>query len=181
MEAGVYVERDVLVRARGWWNRAQRPDGGWADTGDTQDDGQESSNGGMTAGALLATCIYKHFLGEDFSRTASVLRGWQWLKNEYSIKENPGLGNVAHFQYLLSLERAATVLGKESVGDHPWYSEGCDFLVSRQEADGHWSAWDLRVRDALQNTCFAILFLKREASPLPAPVQLPAPRHPEEK
>jgi len=181
MESGLFFEREMLVRARMWWNRSQRTDGGWGAEREREEDTEDTSTGDMTAGAVAATCIYKHFLGEDYARNPSVLRGWAWLRKEYSIKENPGLGNVAHFSYLLSLERAGILLGKEALEEHSWYSEGCEFLIGKQESDGRWNARDLRVRDVCENTCTAVLFLMRDADPLPPPVRLPAPPHPEEK
>jgi hypothetical protein len=181
LEAGIGIERSVLIRARAWWNRCQKRDGSWSYSGGEGSTTEDGPSGSMTSSGIVATCIYKHFLGEDFTRNASIQKGWEWLEREYTVKENPGHGNVGHFYYLYSLERAGTLLGRESMGEHGFRSEGVDLLLAHQDSDGHWGARDLLLRDAVTNTCLALLFLSRDLEPLPASHRFDPPAFQEHK
>ena len=62
-------------------------------------------------------------------------------------------GGGDHYYYLYGLERAGMLYGTEKFGNHNWYNEGANFLLSKQGADGKWGN--------RKNTCFAILFLRK--------------------
>jgi hypothetical protein len=66
--------------------------------------------------------------------------------------------------YLYALERAGMLTGVEKIGSHDWYAEGAKYLLDHQRADGSWPGGE--EEEAVWNTCFAILFLKRSTRPL---------------
>jgi hypothetical protein len=57
------------------------------------------------------------------------------------------------------VERAGSTAGTEWFGERPWYKEGSDWLVSKQNGDGSWGneSGGKKVAD----TCWALLFLNR--------------------
>lgn len=110
--------------------------------------------GSMTAGAVGALCILDYMLGKDWREDREVLQGLQWLNKNFSVTENPKLGEKWYYYYLYGLERAGMLFGTEVIGEHRWYREGAEQLLKDQKADGGWGS-------AVTDTCFALLFLKR--------------------
>jgi hypothetical protein len=109
--------------------------------------------GSMTVGGIGALCILDYLQGKDWRQDKDVLEGMQWISKNFSVTENPKLGDKWHYYYLYGLERVGMLFGTETIGAHRWYKEGAEFLLAEQDKDGKW-------KDAV-DTCFAILFLKR--------------------
>jgi hypothetical protein len=59
-----------------------------------------------------------------------------------------------HHAYLWAVQRYCELAELETLGDRDWYREGAEHLVATQHADGGWG-------EALHDTCFALLFLRR--------------------
>lgn len=110
--------------------------------------------GSMTAGAVGALCILLYMQGKDWREDKDVLQGLQWLNKNFSVTENPKLGEKWYYYYLYGLERAGMLFGTEVIGNHRWYREGAEQLLKDQKANGSWGR-------EVTDTCFAILFLKR--------------------
>jgi len=110
--------------------------------------------GSMTAGAVGALCITLYMQGRDWREDKDVLQGLQWINKNFSVTENPKLGDKWYYYYMYGLERAGMLFGTEIIGEHRWYREGADQLLKDQKGDGSWGG-------AVTDTCFAILFLKR--------------------
>jgi hypothetical protein len=66
-----------------------------------------------------------------------------------------------HFYYLYCLERACDMKRISLLAGHPWYNEGAEVLVNRQEDSGAWTQSDTHRPHDILNTCFALLFLNR--------------------
>ena len=109
--------------------------------------------GSMTVGGIGALCILDYLQGKDWRQDKDILEGMQWISKNFSVKENPMLGDKWHYYYLYGLERRGMLFGTETIGSHKWYREGAEYLLAEQDKDGKW-------KDAV-DTCFAILFLKR--------------------
>ncbi|MBI4577414.1 MAG: hypothetical protein HY722_14235, partial [Planctomycetes bacterium] len=73
----------------------------------------------------------------------------------------PGTERWRHADLEL-LERAATLLAVERLGDRDWWGEGAAWLLDHQEKDGAWDA----AGDPVTSTAFALLFLSRPTRPL---------------
>ncbi len=116
--------------------------------------------GSMTVGGIGALCILDYLQNRDWRQDKDVLEGMQWISKNFSVKENPKLGDKWHYYYLYGLERVGMLFGTETIGDHKWYREGAEYLLAEQSKDGKWN-------DAV-DTCFAILFLKRATRKLVA-------------
>ena len=89
-------------------------------------------------------------------------KGYAWLLEHFSVRSNlhhHGFG--FHYYYLYGIERACEIGQVALIGDRDWYFAGATMLMSMQSAtDGFEMA-------TLYANCFAVLFLKQAAPPLP--------------
>lgn len=191
-DAGIRFEKPLIVLCLKWWKDHQeqnenakkeglsldpprrRSFGGASRVGVTRTQvlvapqgwgytGSKGAKGSMTAGAIGAMCIYRYILGSDWRRDTDILEGLQWLNKNYTVTQNPKAGGAWHYYYLYGLERAGMLYGTEMIGNHRWYKDGANYLISKQNGNGSWGGGKGKgaAQAALENTCFAILFLKR--------------------
>jgi hypothetical protein len=173
LDAGIDVDPSVLQRARQWWTRSQNSDGGWGyndhgNMGGGDDNPNSVSNnsyGSMTVGATGALCIYDYFMGIDYKTDGNVIKGLNWLGNNFDVTKNPKKTAFAYLYFLYGLERVGMLYGTEKMGTHEWYPEGANHLLGIQQ-DGVWGTDDKLPGGAPLGTCFAILFLRRGTLPL---------------
>lgn len=127
----------------------------------------------------------------DAKSEQSVRDGIAWLGTNFSVRTNPAgpvvkgrsagmSGPMWHFYYLYALERAGMLSGVEWIGEHDWYGEGAAYLLGEQLGSGAWSQQRSHAAgaraigrqnpaddyDAVQSTCFALLFLKKGTLPV---------------
>jgi hypothetical protein len=136
--------------------------------------GEHKAYGSMTAGAVGALAIYNYIRDNDGGKRKSwkgdkdCHEGLQWLAKNFSVTYNPGPYEHAnmeenskhqYYYFLYGMERAGMLYGTEILGTHKWYPEGAKQLCADQKPDGSWGA-------GTDDTCFAILFLKRATRPL---------------
>lgn len=152
--AGVKIPASSFQLAERWWKGQQGTDGGWGYGG------RDLSYGSMTCAGVAAMSICARGLNDPDRNRGQEVAGLRWLGGNFTVKDNPKSGSW-HYYYLYSLERAGTITGQKTMGGHDWYQEGARFLVDAQAADGSWTS-----EDAISDTCFAILFLKRATSSL---------------
>ena len=90
---------------------------------------------------------------------ASANSGAAWLQHNYALDYNPGTidGRTNYYYYLYALERVGAFTPTEFIGEHSWYEDGALTLLVSQEEKGSWGA--------VEDTCFAILFLSRATTP----------------
>lgn len=179
-EAGILIPRETLERAVEWWRKSQerREDQDEEDRkgkrplvasgsvmaspiGWSYGDGGKAT-GSMTAGAVGALVIYDALLGKPWKSDPDVAEGMAWITRNFTVLKNPGGSGEWHYYYLYALERAGMLCEAERMGTHPWYSTGARFILDAQRADGSWKAGE----EAVWDTCFAILFLKRATRPV---------------
>ncbi|MBI3858111.1 MAG: hypothetical protein HY293_20715 [Planctomycetes bacterium] len=176
-DAGIVIQDTVLVLAVKWWRESQQ--------GEVDKDGKAVATGGaeksegwnykdkasqpdkapysaMTAGGTSSLILYDYILGRRWKEDVHVKQGMAWLAQHWAINRN--------YYYLYGLERTGILFGADKFGDHYWYSEGAKFLLKDQNADGSWGhRTKPEEKDrATQDTCFAILFLKKATRPLVA-------------
>lgn len=65
---------------------------------------------------------------------ASIGSGKRWLNDRFVV--NPPTSWQLY--YLYGIERLAALAGMREIGDHDWYAEGAELLVSTQHAAGYW-------------------------------------------
>jgi hypothetical protein len=180
-ESGIILPRETLERAVEWWRKSQERGEDEKDDDDRKtkrpavatgtaaakpigwsygDGGQ--ATGSMTAGAVGALVIYDALLGKPWKSDPDVAEGMAWLGKHFTVSRNPGGDEEWHYYYLYALERAGMLCETERIGSHPWYSTGAKFILDAQRPDGSWKAGE----EAVWDTCFAILFLKRATRPV---------------
>jgi hypothetical protein len=193
-DAGIVLPRESILRARAWWRLSMQEEdvkgrpavatgaeasvmaAGWCYGGKTHG---HKPYGTMTAGGVGSLAICSYLLGEKNPRKEiALLRGLEWMGREFTVSANPGPpehspDNTAWMTYywLYAMERAGLLSGVETIGGHKWYQEGVQWLLQQQKGDGSWLGaaphGDRPVElNAVWDTSFAILFLKRATKPL---------------
>jgi hypothetical protein len=113
---------------------------------------------------VLAVRQDKVYLARDLRGIQqSIYDGLAWLAKNFSSFNNPGKQskNVYHVYYLYCCERAFDLLGNQRIGDHVWFPEMAESLLGNQGEDGSWNSKSTHRPEAVLDTCFALLFLRR--------------------
>ncbi|MBN9688808.1 MAG: cycloartenol synthase [Verrucomicrobia bacterium] len=96
------------------------------------------SYGSMSYGGLLSFIYAK--LGPDDPRVVAVKN---WLRSNYTLEENPGMGQQGYFYYLYLLTKALTAAGEDRLpqatgADVLWRDAVAGRLLQLQRPDGSW-------------------------------------------
>lgn len=102
------------------------------------DNGGYKSYGSITY-AGLKSMIYAGLSKDDQRVKAAV----EWLRRNYSLEENPGMGAQGLYYYYQTMAKTLNVLGEDSFRDaagtvHVWKSELAGKLISLQRDNGSW-------------------------------------------
>jgi len=180
-DAGVLVPQEALELARKWWETnqqgtkpAEKPDVATGPKPSAAPRGWDYSKAGtsnekpfgsMTAGAVSAVVIYDYLLKREWKPDPVVQSGLSWLDENFSVVTNPQKYPEFQYYYLYALERVGMLTNAATIGSHDWYREGANYLLGAQSAEGSWRAGNAmrggEDAQAVWDTCFAILFLKR--------------------
>jgi len=119
------------------------------------------SEGGMTY-AGLKSFLYAG-VGKDDPRVKAALG---WVKRNYTLTENPGMGQAGLFYYYHVFAKAMAALGEDQFEDakgvkHDWKKELFETLKGKQAADGSWKNTNRQFLEDNPDlgTCFALLAL----------------------
>jgi len=144
--------------------RCHRKDGGFAYKPD------QFSTASMTVAGLamikLCELELKGFgaAGKDLREArAAVLSGQAWLEQSFTVKYNVhgrSLSALHYLYYLYGLERYASFYALDEIAGRDWYREGAEHLIRIQENNGAWGR--------TEETCFALLFLKKASLTMPS-------------
>jgi squalene-hopene/tetraprenyl-beta-curcumene cyclase len=126
------------------------------------------SLGGMTYGGLK-TFLYAG-VGKDDPRVKAAVK---WIRNHYTLDENPGLGQAGLYYYYHTFAKAMDALGEYPFKDakkaeHDWKKELFEALKKRQKDGGEFiNAGDKAFGEADPNiaTAFALLSLSYVKAP----------------
>ncbi|RLG61838.1 hypothetical protein DRN84_02950, partial [Candidatus Geothermarchaeota archaeon] len=100
------------------------------------------------------------------SRTdGRVMDAWEWIENNYHIDQNYPIGNQFLYYYLYGLAKACVLWDVTEIGGHDWYQEMSEFLINKQEDDGHWEGTDPWEEPDTVATCWALLALESKVIP----------------
>ena len=120
------------------------------------------SYGSMTYAGVKGL-LYANLKRED-RRIQGALR---WIRENYTLDENPGMGQKALYFYYITFARTMDVLGDETFTDargikHAWRTELAKKLISLQSPDGRWQNEKSRWMEATPElvTPYAIVALK---------------------
>ena len=190
----IKIERETWERARNYWILNQHEDnGGWG-----YYKGMDPT-GSMTCAGISSLVICSDMLHDPdakvtgdaidgCSRASSedrnrINRGIEWLRRYFSVQANPPSagGNVRlwHYYYLYGLERAGRLSARRKIGEHDWYREGANHLVTTINAalaNSFWRGSGFAETDPDITTSLALLFLSKGRWPaLMAKVQFGRP------
>lgn len=119
------------------------------------------SYGSMTYSGLKSM-IYAG-LTKDDPRVKAAL---QWIRKNYDLKNNPGMGQAGLYYYYHTFAKSLDVLGIDEFEDangvkHDWRRELIEELAKRQKPDGSWVNTDSQWMEGDPNlaTAFALLAL----------------------
>jgi hypothetical protein len=165
-DAGIVLPVEVVKLAQKWWREQQAEpdakDGGYGGAGWGYGGKDAKVWGSMTVGATGSLAICDYILGENWKADKACRMGAEWIGFNFKVEDNPKHDNPGawHYYYLYGLERAGVLYDSPKFGKWDWYAYGAKYLLEQQKPEGHWGD--------LNNTCFAILFLKRATRPLVA-------------
>lgn len=144
-------------------------DGGFYYTGalSKMDEARETTDGGLRSyGSMtysgLKSMIYAGLDKDDPRMKAAI----GWIRKNYGLKSNPGMGNAGLYYYYNTFAKAMDVLGQGEFEDakgvkHDWRKELFEELASRQKENGSWVNDNQRWMEGDPNlaTSFALLAL----------------------
>jgi squalene-hopene/tetraprenyl-beta-curcumene cyclase len=89
--------------------------------------------------AGVKSFIYAH-LDRDDPRVQSAM---DWIRNHYTLEENPGLGADGLYYYFHTFSKSLRVYGERVIVDaqgnrHDWAEDLARELLGRQDASGFW-------------------------------------------
>lgn len=113
--------------------------------------------------AGLKSYIYADLKKDDPRVVAAV----QWLARNYSVDENPGMGQQGLYYYFQTMAKALTAYGADTFvtadgKTHDWRYELLRKLVTLQKADGYWQNDNNRwwENDPVLVTCYSLLSIE---------------------
>jgi len=125
---------------------AKNPDGGFYYTpvGEGSSPAGKTAEGGLRSyGSMsyagLKSMIFAGLKADDPRVKAAV----DWAEKNYTLKENPGLGDGGLYYYYHLFAKALEATGNPTLTDasgksHDWRAELVTELTARQQADGSW-------------------------------------------
>ncbi len=113
--------------------------------------------GSMTYAAVLSMCHAN--LDKSDPRVRQSLA---YSEKNWSVDENPGMGNQGLYYFYDIMARALAASGVDKVGNHDWRKELSAKLLSLQKPDGSWANDNNRFweADPVLCTSFAMLTLQ---------------------
>jgi squalene-hopene/tetraprenyl-beta-curcumene cyclase len=143
-----------------------RPGESKAGEAESEDEGEETnglrSYGGMTY-AGLKSMVYARLKRDD----PRVVAAWGWISRNWSVTENPGIGQQGLYYYYLTMARALNATGAEQIVEaggkaHDWRVELTQQLLKVQRADGSWfnenGRWMEQIPDLV--TAYSVIALE---------------------
>jgi squalene-hopene/tetraprenyl-beta-curcumene cyclase len=145
-------------------------DGGFYYTpaaGGSSQAGIDDATGGLRSYASMTYAGLKSMIYAGVKSTdPRVQAALRWLRKNYDLDSNPGMGTAGQYYYYHTFAKALSALGEEKFVDdkgvaHDWRQELIEELASRQKDDGSWvnenSKW--MEGDASLVTGYALLAL----------------------
>lgn len=157
----ISVPDEVFERGRAFIFAVQNSDGGWGYRTDHERESYES----MTENAIGSLYAMGDVAGIMRTKANDFTHALKWLNDNFTVEENKfsSYQEGRLYYHLFALERVGTLSAAEKIKDRNWFEDGAKFILETQNDDG---SWDDGADTPVQNTCFALLFLKRASSNL---------------
>jgi hypothetical protein len=173
---GARVDPKVWRLAADYYERVQNPDGSWGYQPDFP------GTGSMTSAGIGAWVICSQRVADPTARVDGgaaqcclppteddvLERAVVWMGRNFSVRRNPGGGaGQWHLYYLYGLERVGRLTARRFLGEHDWYREGAELLVSQQDPfSHHWQGSGHAEDNPHISTALALLFLSKGRRPV---------------
>lgn len=154
-----------------WVSDAPNDLGGFIYRPEDSKAGSEAQEGGKTLYRSYGSATFSGLLGLLYAEVdpndPRVLAGVDWVKRNYSVEENPGLGHQGLYYYYYAMAKALSLAG-QGILDLPdgrrahWRQELLEKLISIQKNEGFWindtGRW--MEDDPTLVTCYALLAME---------------------
>jgi squalene-hopene/tetraprenyl-beta-curcumene cyclase len=148
---------------------AKNPDGGFYYTPAAGGSSQagETPEGGLRSYGSMTYAGLKSMIFAGVDRDdPRVQAATKWLKQHYTLEENPGMGDSGLFYYYHTMAKALNALGESKFLDaqnqsHDWRGELAAEILQRQRENGSWINDNTRWMEGDPNltTAYALLVL----------------------
>lgn len=104
----------------------------------------ELNNGGLRSYASMTYAGLKSMIYAGVDKDdPRVKAAYGWIKENFSLDENPGMGSAGQFYYYHTFAKALAAMGDKNLVDangetHAWRAELVAKLVELQQPDGSW-------------------------------------------
>jgi squalene-hopene/tetraprenyl-beta-curcumene cyclase len=158
-QQGVEVDPEVLKRVQNFLNNCQNDpevnnqdyaavvaDGGAIYRPGESKAGKIISRGrvGWRSYGSMTYSMLKSYIHADLDKDdPAVKSALQWIRDNYTVEENPGLKNAGLYYYYVVFARAMSAAGIDTITDtygqeHDWAEELGAKLIALQNDDGSW-------------------------------------------
>lgn len=104
-------------------------------TVETTPDGREITR--LRAYGSMTYTGFKSLIYADLSPDdPRVQDAWKWIQNNYTLEENPGMGQQGYYYYLCAMARALDAFGINEINGHNWREEMIDKIFELQYTNG---------------------------------------------
>ncbi len=115
---------------------------------ETLDDGTTVSR--LRAYGSMTYAGFKSYVYAQLDRDdPAVVAAWEWIRRNYTLEENPGIGQQGYYYYLVTFSRAMDAWGETTITPvlpdgsegqpRDWANDLIDALYTRQREDGSWA------------------------------------------
>jgi squalene-hopene/tetraprenyl-beta-curcumene cyclase len=152
-ESDLKDRAEVIKRAQKFLercqNRSESNDQEWAgnDGGFVYKPGASKAGGTASTGSMTEAGVAAFLYADVDKADPRVAAAIDWLRDHYSVDENPGLGTKGLFYHYHMMARSLGMLGEKEFVDgdgnkHDWAAELAAKLVGMQKPDGSWANED---------------------------------------
>lgn len=112
-------------------------------TTETAEDGSEMVR--LRAYGSMTYAGFKSLLYANLDRDdPRIVDAWKWIQNNYTLEENPGMGNQGYYYYLCTMSRALDAMGIEEINGRNWREDMIDKIYELQFVSGAFRTLDAR-------------------------------------
>lgn len=171
-ESGVPKDAEVWEKAIKFiercQNRSESNDQAWAgdDGGFVYYPGYSMAGGTRSYGTMTYNGILSFIYANVDKNDDRVQAAVRWIKDNYTLEENPPIGAQGLYYYYHTMSKALTTYGEPVITDskgveHNWYEELARKILSLQKPEGNWVNEEDRWMESMPilATSYAILAL----------------------
>jgi squalene-hopene/tetraprenyl-beta-curcumene cyclase len=171
-ESGVPKDAEVWEKAIKFiercQNRSESNDQAWAgdDGGFVYYPGYSMAGGTRSYGTMTYNGVLSFIYAKVDKSDDRVQAAVRWLKDNYTLEENPPIGAQGLYYYYHTMSKALTTYGEPVITDskgvqHNWYEELARKILSLQRPEGNWVNEEDRWMESMPilATSYAILAL----------------------